>query len=155
MTNLGGIVTPFKCISYYVSTKSAIDNQHSYCYWFRGKLIRIISNKPFARGDMLIINSIENQSNGGTVINVEVDSGEYQKMPVLSFVSTRLVYNKYSDFEFTSTPGITILKTIEQVMDDNYSACFIVLSETSGMIHAVDKHMNNYFDINISLGWSE
>ena len=55
MTNLGEIATPFKCISYYVSTKSSVDNQHSYCYWFRGKLIRIISKKPFARGDMLIV----------------------------------------------------------------------------------------------------
>ena len=77
MTNLGTIVTPFKCISYYVSTKSSVDNQHSYCYWFRGKLIRIVSNKPFARGDMLVVNSIETQNNGGVVINVEVDSGEY------------------------------------------------------------------------------
>ena len=155
MTNLEKIVTPFKCISYYVSTKSTIDDKNSYCYWFRGKLIRIISDKPFARGDMLIVKSISTASNGGTIIDVTVDSGKYQKLPVLSFVSTRLVYNKYSDFEFTSTPGITILKIIEQVMDDNYSACFITLSETTGVIHAVDKYMNNYFDINIGLSWSE
>lgn len=155
MTNLEEIVTPFKCISYYVSSKSTIDNKHSYCYWFRGKMIRIVSDKPFARGDMLIVNSIETQGTSGTIINVSVDSGEYQKLPVLSFVSTRLVYNKYSDFEFTTTPGITIIKKIEQVMDDNYSACFIVLAENTGIIKAVDKYMNNYFDINIGLSWSE
>lgn len=154
MTNLE-LTTPFRCISYYASSKSVVDNKHSYCYWFRGKLIRIIADKPFARGDMLTINGISSQGNSSTIINATVDSGEYEKMPVLSFVSTRLVYNKYSDFEFTTTPGLQILKTIEQVLDENYSVCFIVLTESSGVIHAVDKYMNNYFDVGMNLHWNE
>jgi hypothetical protein len=155
MTNLESINFPFKCISYYVSSKSAIDKKDSYSYWFRGKMIRIIADKPFARGDVLIVNSIKDSGNDSVIINVTVDSGEYEQCPVLSFVSTRLVYNRYSDFTFTTTQNIKIVKVIEQVIDDNYSACFIVLAEKSGTIKAVDKSMNNYFDINIILDWCE
>ena len=53
MTNL----FPMRVISYYASTKSPIDGKHSYNYWMRSKLVRIIADKPFARGDVLVINS--------------------------------------------------------------------------------------------------
>lgn len=155
MTNLEETKLPFKCISYYASSKSQIDGKNSYCYWFRGKLIRIIADKPFARGDILNIISIETNSNNGIIINTTVDTGDYEKYPVLSFVSTRLVYNKYSDFEFVTSPEIKIIKTIDQIMDDNYSVCFIILTDATGTIHAIDKRTNNYFDINISLDWKE
>ena len=154
MTNLESISYPFKCISYYVSSKSSIDNKDSYTYWFRGKMIRIIADKPFARGDVLIVNNIYTTPSNGTIIDVSVDSGQYEQYPVMNFISTRLVYNKYSDFDFSTTPGIKILKIIEQTLDDNYSVCFIVLTEKNGTIKAVDKNMNNYFDINVTLNWS-
>ena len=154
-TNLD-LTTPLNCISYYVSNKSPIDNKHSYCYWFRGKLIRIVADKPFARGDMLQINSVtQAHSSSNIVIDVTVQTGEYVQAPVLNFVSTRLVYNTYSQFEFTTTPGVQILKTLEQIIDDNYSVCFVVLTSENGVIHAVDKFMNNYFNINISLEWNK
>ena len=155
MTNLESISVPFKCISYYASSKSSIDNKDSYSYWFRGKMIRIIANKPFARGDILNIKSISQKSNDSIIIDAEVDSGEYKQYPVLNFISTRLVYNKYSDFTFTASSNIQILKIIEQIMDDNYSVCFITLTTDSGTIKAVDKNMNNYFDININLDWNK
>ncbi len=147
---------PLNCISYYVSSKSDIDNKHSYCYWFRGKLIRIIADKPFARGDMLKIHRISQPtSSSNMTIEATVNSGEYVQYPVLNFISTRLVYNAYSDFEFTTTPGINLLGTIEQIIDNNYSVCFAVLSTSSGVIHAIDKNMNNYFDINVDLRWNK
>lgn len=155
MTNLDSTFTPFKCISYYVSSKSPIDNKDSYSYWFRGKMIRIIADRPFARGDILIVKNIVNQNADNIIIDVDVDSGEYESYPVLNFVSTRLVYNKYSDFVFTPSPDIKILKIVEQIMDDNYSVCFITLTSKSGSIKAVDKNMNNYFDINITLDWTK
>lgn len=153
MTNLESITYPFKCVSYYVSSKSSVDNKDSYTYWFRGKMIRIVANKPFARGDVLIINNIHSTQTNGIIIDATVDSGEYTKYPVLNFISTRLVYNKYSDFEFTTTPGIKILHFVEQTIDDNYSVCFITLTEKTGTIKASDKNMNNYFDINVTLNW--
>lgn len=147
---------PLDCISYYVSSKSNIDNKHSYCYWFRGKLIRIIADKPFARGDMLRIHRITQQNSSANVtIEATVNSGEYRQHPVLNFVSTRLVYNPYSEFEFTTTPGVELLNVIEQTIDNNYSVCFVALASSTGVIHAVDKNMNNYFDININLQWNK
>ena len=58
MTNL----FPMRVISYYASTKSPIDGKHSYNYWMRSKLVRIIADKPFARGDVLVINSLKSTS---------------------------------------------------------------------------------------------
>ena len=52
MSNLGtaNITLPVNVISYYASTKG-IDGKNCFNYWMRSKLVRIISDKPFARGD--------------------------------------------------------------------------------------------------------
>lgn len=145
---------PIKCISYYASNKNQIDKKHSFEWWMRGKLIRIISDKAFARGDILNIKNIYDNTNNITIINVSVNNEEYQQYPVLSFVSSRLVYNKYSKFEAIPDNNIKILKQLEQINNNNYSIGFIILISESGTIKVQDSFMNNYFDINCNLSWN-
>lgn len=141
-----------RCISYYASSKSVIDNKQSYEFWIRGKCIRIICNKPFARGDVLEINNIEDISSGTLITTTLIDEWQ-EEYPVLNFISGRLIYNKWTDFEYTATEGIEIIKPIEQVLSDNYSIGFIVLAYKSGKISCMDKVSHNQFDIHISLSW--
>ena len=76
-----------------------------------------------------------------------------QGYPVLNFISGRLIYNKWADFECTPTEGIQIVKQIEQILADNYSIGFVILAYKSGKISCVDKVTNNKFDIHIRLDW--
>lgn len=143
---------PFRCISYYASNKSALDNKHSYEFWMRGKLTRIICDKPFARGDVLQVNSIvETQSS--ILINTNLIDEWQEEYPVLIFISGRLVYNKWAEFEYTSSEGIQVIRPIEQVLSENYSIGFIILAYKSGIIKCVDKVTKNYFDVHINLSW--
>lgn len=143
---------PFLCVSYYASSKNEIDNKHSFDYWMRSKLVRIISNKSFARGDVLKVNSIENTTSG-IVINVEVQEEWNKELPVLCFVSSRLVYNRWSKFKFKTTPGIQVVEPIEQVLSGNYSIGLILLCYKSGKISCYDEVGHNSFDIHLSLNW--
>lgn len=144
---------PIKCISYFASNKNKIDNKQSFEWWFRGFLVRIISEKSFARGDILIIKNIV-KDNNKILINVDVSDEEYTPYPVLTFISSRLVYNKYSDFAFFTTPSIQILQLLEQVINDNYSIGFIILASDNGVIKATDNVLKNQFDIYLKLSWS-
>lgn len=144
---------PLHCISFFASNRNKIDNKQSFEWWFRGFLVRIISNKSFARGDILIINNVIKEPNK-IIINVDVSDEEYQQYPVLTFISSRLVYNKYSDFEFITSPSIQILNLLEQVIDNNYSLGFIVLASDSGNIKAVDRTLGNQFNISLKLSWN-
>lgn len=146
---------PIKCISYYASNKNQVDKKHSFEWWMRGKLVRIISDKMFARGDMLTLHNITS-SPTSVVINASVDTGPYVQAPVLSFVSSRLVYNKYSKFEAIADPGIQILMQLDQISnDDNYSIGFLLLISQSGVVHVKDTYMNNFFDVNCTLTWDK
>lgn len=153
VTNLDSKITfPFRCISYYASDKSPLDGKQSYEFWCRGKLTRIICNKPFSRGDVLEIKSIQDNSNGIFIDTTLVDEWE-EEYPVLNFISGRLVYNKWADFEYECSDGIVVLKTIEQVLSDNYSIGFIVLTYQSGKILCKDKVSKNEFEVFINLSW--
>jgi len=145
---------PVRCISYYASSKSALDNKNSYEFWLRGKCIRIICDKPFSRGDVLEIQSIKDTASG-TVIETQLIDEWQEEYPVLNFISGRLIYNKWVDFECSATEGIQILKPIEQVLSENYSIGFIVLVYKSGKIMCYDKLTNNKFDVYISLSFEE
>lgn len=152
-TNLDKSITfPVRCISYYASDKSSLDNKNSYEFWLRSKLTRIICNKPFSRGDVLQIDSIDDTSSG-IVINTTLIDEWQEEYPVLCFVSGRLIYNKWVDFNCTPSEGIQILKPIEQVLSDNYSLGFILLVYQSGKITCVDTLTQNRFDIHINLKW--
>lgn len=150
-TNLD-IKLPTRCISYYASDKSLLDGKHSYEFWMRSKLTRICSEKPFSRGDILEIQSIEDNASG-TIINVKVIDEWQQEYPVLNFISGRLIYNKWCTFKYTASEGIQIIKPIEQVLSDNYSIGFIVLAYKSGKISCIDTTNDNRFDIFIELAW--
>ena len=147
MSNLGtdNISLPINVISYYASTRG-IDGKNCFNYWMRSKLVRIISDKPFARGDCLRLNSITNNSNG-IIIDVTVLDEWAEEYPILCFVSGRLIYNKWSKFEYKASDCIKILQPIEQILQENYSLGFILLCYDSGKISCVDKTSNNYFDI--------
>ena len=143
---------PFLCISYYASSKNEIDHKHSFDYWMRSKLVRIVSDKSFARGDVLKVNSVENTSSG-IVINVEVQEEWNRELPVLCFVSSRLVYNRWSKFKFKPTVGIQIVEPIEQVLSGNYSIGLILLCYKSGKINCKDDVGHNEFDVLVNLNW--
>lgn len=145
---------PLRCISYYASSKSKLDNKNSYEFWLRGKCIRIICDKPFSRGDVLEIQSIKD-INSGTIIETKLIDEWQEEYPVLNFISGRLIYNKWVDFECIASEGIQILKPIEQILSENYSIGFIVLVYKSGKISCTDKITNNKFDIYISLDYEE
>ena len=152
-TNLDKPITfPVRCISYYASDKSSLDNKNSYEFWLRSKLTRIICDKPFSRGDVLQINSI-NDTSSGIMINTTLIEEWQEEYPVLCFVSGRLIYNKWADFTCTPSEGIQILKPIEQVLSDNYSLGFILLVYQSGKIACIDTLTQNRFDIHVNLQW--
>ncbi len=152
MTN-ENIQLPIRAISYYASTKSQIDGQHDFCFWMRSKLTRIVANKPFARGDVLQIESIESTSTG-ICIKVTVIDEWAEEYPVLNLISGRLIYNKWADFEYSPSEGIQILCPIEQMLADNYSIGFVVLIYKSGIIKCKDRTTHNYFDVHINLNWN-
>nr|DAM10473.1 MAG TPA: hypothetical protein [Caudoviricetes sp.] len=141
-----------RCISYYASDKSALDGKHSYEFWTRSKLTRIVCNKPFGRGDTLQIDDVKETPSGILIETILINEWE-QGYPVLNFISGRLIYNKWADFECTPTEGIQIVKQIEQILADNYSIGFVILAYKSGKISCVDKVTNNKFDIHIRLDW--
>ena len=141
-----------RCISYYASDKSALDGKHSYEFWTRSKLTRIVCNKPFGRGDTLQIDDVKETSSSILIETTLINEWE-QGYPVLNFISGRLIYNKWADFECTPTEGIQIVKQIEQILADNYSIGFVILAYKSGKISCVDKVTNNKFDIHIRLDW--
>ena len=143
---------PQKVISYYASSKG-IDNRNCFNFWLRSKLIRVICDKPFARGDVLTILSIEN-TNSGLIINTVLTEEYEPDIPVLLFVSGRLIYDKNSKFVCNSQELITIVSIIEQTLADNYSIGFICLVSGNGKITASDNKYNNHFDIYINLQWS-
>ena len=143
---------PIRVITYNASSKSQIDGKHDFCFWMRCKLTRVICDKPFARGDVLQINSITDTPSG-IVIDTNLVEDWEQEYPVLNFVSGRLIYNKWADFEFIPSEGIQIVKPIEQILSDNYSIGFILLVYQSGIIKCIDKTTKNYFDVHVSLQW--
>lgn len=141
-----------KCISYYASDKSVLDGKNSYEFWMRGKLTRIICDKPFSRGDILLINKIEDVQLGTIIETTLVDEWEAD-LPVLVFVSGRIIYNKWANFSYKLSKGIEIIKTIEQILNDNYSIGFILLVKKTGKIVCEDTMTGNNFDIFLNLEW--
>ena len=143
---------PARVISYYASTKSPVDGTHSYNYWMRSKLVRIVANKPFGRGDVLLANSITTTSSGIT-INCEVEEEWAEEYPLLCFVSGRLIYNKWASFEFNASEGIQIISPIEQILSDNYSFGLILAVYKSGKITCTDTTSGNNVDIFVGIEW--
>jgi len=143
---------PIRCISYYATSKSNVDGKHSYEFWMRGICVRMICNKPCARGDVIEINKIEDTNSGVLIDTTLIDEWE-QEYPVLNFISGRLIYNKWVNFEYKATDGIQILKPIEQVLSDNFSLGFIILCYKSGLISCKDTQTNNEFDVHVNLTW--
>lgn len=145
---------PIRCISYYSSNLSSIDNRHSFEYFFRHKLLRIRGNKPFARGDMLNITSMA-ETNSGVVLDAAVVTDEeYQRAPVLLFVSNRFVFNPYSEFSYDVQGDVQLLKVVDTTIDENYSSAFICLARGDGTIVCTEPIFKNNYDIKIGLNWS-
>ena len=143
---------PMRCISYYASSKSGLDGKQSYEFWLRGVCIRIVCDKHFARGDVIEIQSIEDTNSGVLITTKLIDEWE-QEYPVLNFISGRLIYNRWAEFQYETTDGIQIIKPIEQILSNNLSVGFIVLFYKSGKISFFDTKTDNRFDVFINLNW--
>lgn len=153
MSNLESNLTlPLNCISYYASNKSKVDNKDSYEFWMRGKCVRLICNKSFARGDVLQLNNIK-ETNTGIAIDTTLIDEWQEEYPVLNFISGRLVYNKWAEFECTPSEGIQIIQPLYQILQDSLSIGFITLVYKSGKITCIDKITQNKFDVFIGLEW--
>lgn len=143
---------PMRCISYYASSKSGLDGKQSYEFWLRGVCIRIVCDKPFARGDVIEIQNIEDNNSGVLITTKLIDEWE-QEYPVLNFISGRLIYNRWAEFQYEATDGIEIIKPIEQILSNNLSVGFIILCYKSGKISCIDTKTDNIFDVFINLTW--
>ena len=150
-SNLDNIKLPTRVISYYASSKG-IDGKHSFNFWMRSALIRVIADKPFGRGDTLEITSIKKDGEK-VIIEAKVIEEWQKEYPVLCFVSGRLTYNKWSNFDYTCTEGIQVLCSIEQLLSNNYSLGFVALAYKSGKTICDDNGMDNHLEIAITVDW--
>jgi hypothetical protein len=93
-----------RIVLYYVSSKNGLDGKDSYEFWFNGSVIRIIADKPFSRGDVAELISVDTK---GKIFNVRIideTEEEFQKYPILAFAVSRIYFNEYSNFEVFEIP---------------------------------------------------
>lgn len=130
-----------------------IDRKPSYNFWFTSSLIRVIGNKPFARGDIALIKEIKKPS--PTEWNIEVDIiGDTkvdseamdlvvslkEEIPTLIFATTKIYLDKDSDVHIYSTDDIEILLNCSSTMNDNKSYTIAALVKgKQGKIFGIDK----------------
>lgn len=149
-TQPDAITFPVRCMSLYASSVG-IDERDSFNFWIRSRLIRVICDKPFARGDILEISHVDDMENGVFIYTKLIEEC-VEEYPTLNFISGRVVYSKDSSFVCTSSKNIKIVKKIEQILNEDYSLGFVVLAYDSGKIECIDKQNKNYFEcyINVS-----
>ncbi len=149
------VTLPVKAISYCASTYSVIDHQNSFEFWIRGHLIRVIGDKPFSRGDMIWIDSIEYSQTDDTyyiMIRVIDDQPYEQNLPVLNISVSRMIYS-VNDFEINDEGDITLLKTIYISTDNSYSVVFISLLGGPARLSCHSPSMGASFSLDYSLDW--
>lgn len=148
---------PIKCLSYCASSFGSHDRINSFEFWVRGHLVRIIGDKPFSRGDMIWLDSIDyDDLKDEYIISIRViDDEPYESgLPVLSLSISRVVYS-VDDFDIIEKDGVKILKTISVNTDDSYSLAFIALLYGDGSICCKSKSTSAAFDLDFKLSWKQ
>lgn len=148
---------PIKCLCYCASNYGTYDRLNSFEFWVRGHLIRIVGDKPFARGDMIWLDSIDyNDLKDEYIINIRViDDEPYEEgLPVLSLAISRMVYS-VTDFDICEKDGIKILKSIYVETDNSFSLAFISLLYGEGSIVCKSESTGAAFSLDFNLDWKQ
>lgn len=146
---------PIKAISYCASNYGSIDNQHSFEFWIRGHLIRIIGDKPFSRGDMIWIDDITYDWSEDTyyIHTRIIDDEPYEEgLPVLSIAVSRMIYS-VTDFETKADGDIKVLEKLYIETDNSYSVVFISLISGVARISCRSPSTNASFNMDFIVDW--
>lgn len=115
-------------VLYYASSKNPFDGANSFEFWFNGAVCRIICDKPFARGDVAVIDKIDGLSRIIRVSLLSVFSGDPARLPLLLFAASRLYFDPDSRFNcFSEDENIEVIETYSAVNDDNLLLCGVFL----------------------------
>ena len=110
------LMAHYRCAIMEVETKFKVLNEQFSLEYDRNpiegiksriKSVESLAKKVRDKNIPMTIQSIE-ENNSGTAINVNVVDEWQQEYPVLNFISGRLVYNKWADFEYECSDVITI-----------------------------------------------
>lgn len=146
---------PIKAISYCASNCGNIDNKHSFEFWIRGHLIRVIGDKPFSRGDMIYIDEIKYDWDVDTyyIMTRVIDDEPYEKdLPVLSIAVSRMIYS-VTDFKVRTEGNIQVLEHLYIETDNSYSVAFISLISGDARINCRSPSTNVAFNMDFNLNW--
>ena len=141
---------PRYCVLNYES-KLGPDGLHSYEFWFTSSIIRIVSEKPFGRKDIAVIESIVKQSDTEHRINIQVigdpkintipdEVFKEGEVPTLLFLTPKIYLNELSDYHAYGSDNAEILLNIPATLDGNKSYTIAALIKgKSATVHAIDS----------------
>lgn len=153
MTNLKEFINQ-KFVFYYASSVNSLDNKNSFEFWFNSGIIRIIADRPFARGDLGIIKDIDLQNRIIYVEVLDMVEADNQPLPILLFVASRIHFNEYSDFyAFSKSEDIKIISVFSSIQDNNLLPAVVLLAKDSGTITLYEEKFSNEFDLIINIEW--
>lgn len=122
------------------SSKTGIDSKNSYEFWFYSDLIRIIGDKPFARGDVVEILAIDEEKKEIKIEvlgdpNIEdVPSQVLEKeLPVFMFLVTPLPLDELSDYNFycdNDNCKFLVIKSSIKSRNKRYVVCCLINGES-------------------------
>ena len=146
-------MTENKYIILNYQSDKGIDGKPSYNFWFTSSLIRVIGDKPFARGDIALIEDITKPSPTEWNIKVRI-IGDYridkeatdlvsslsEEIPTLIFATTKIYLDETSDMHIYGSDNIEILLNCSSVMNNNKSYTIAALVKgKQGKIFGYDK----------------
>jgi len=147
-------------LSYYASVKNLRDEKHSYVFAFRFYNYIIECDVPFARGDVLEIISLEcGDKYKKITVKVKEDfQGDRKTLKTLIFTSVRMIYSRYSSFDFVSrdVSKLDLYDKSEFLINHNLSVvCAVLVAEGKHVATLVDKYLKNKLQLKYDLKFIE
>jgi len=119
-------------VGYYLISHNAssftADNKNSYEFWFLGNMIRLIGDKPFSRGDVIQIESVNVKSQEIKVKfiasptlrdSLPDDCCPIHELPTLVFLTTRVYLDEHSDYHIICDSNSELLLSYSATQDSN------------------------------------
>jgi len=143
------------------SSKIGIDNKHSYEFWYYSELMRIIGDKPFARGDIVNIDSVNDDTKEIRITvcgdpanefeNIPEEATNQQELPVFMFLVTPMPLDEKSNYNFFCDENSKILMIKSSIKSNNkrYAVCALVRGEKP-YVRAVESETKAVFEWSIS-----
>lgn len=140
------------CIVPYQSSRG-IDDRPTYAFWFTSSLVKIVGDKPFGRGDIVLLETIEKTNiNEWTleckvVGDPEIDPEAKQlsessdrEIPTLLFLTTKIYLHEDAEVDLTCTDNITLLLSCSSIINNNKSYTVVALIKgKQGRIRGLDS----------------